>query len=289
MSSYRGRFAPSPTGELHFGSLFAAVVSYLDARKNNGSWHIRIEDIDPQREISGASNKIITSLKIHGFIWDDQPIYQSSRTALYNDSLSTLHSQKSCYCCPCSRQQLIKNAGTHCHECQTQNIKNMACATKFKTTNNSYEWLDKFQGRLTQTLNSDFVLKRKEGYFAYQLAVVCDDIDQKITHVVRGTDLLDSTPMQLALYQALNETPPQFCHFPLLLNKQGQKLSKQNLSPGIKNQNALTNILQIFDVLGLVLKCEPKSAGEALSMGIPLWDKRLLPKENVTNHLIYNT
>ena len=285
MSNYRGRFAPSPTGELHFGSLFAAVISYLDAKKNNGSWFIRIEDIDPQREVLGASKKIIESLKYHGFIWDSNPVFQSNRTSLYEETLSILHSQNSYYLCPCSRQQLINNSGEHSIECKTQNTQKMTCATKFKVSNKHYEWLDVFQGKVTQPLKDDFVLKRKEGYFSYQLAVVCDDIDQKITHVVRGTDLLLSTPMQLALYQALNKAPPQFSHFPLILNDQGQKLSKQNLAPSINNDNALSNILHIFDLLGLVLIREPRSAEEALNMAIPLWGKQLLPKSNITNQL----
>ena len=289
MNSYRGRFAPSPTGELHFGSLFAAVISYLDARKNCGSWFIRIEDIDPQREVVGASKKIIESLKYHGFIWDSEPVYQSDRTALYEETLSVLESQKSCYHCPCSRKQLINNSGKHTPECKIQNTQKLACATKFNVTNNQYEWLDAFQGRVTQALKDDFVLKRKEGYFAYQLAVVCDDIDQKITHVVRGTDLLHSTPMQLALYHALNKAPPQFSHFPLILNDQEQKLSKQNLASSINNNHALSNILHIFDLLGLTLNGTPKSANEALTLAIPSWDKQRLPKNNITNHLTYNT
>jgi len=247
MSQYIGRFAPSPTGPLHTGSLLAALISYLDARANNGKWLVRIEDIDPPREIAGASEAILSALVAHGLRWDDEILYQSKNSERYEEQLIKLLQSNSCYYCPCSRKQLAERSGAHLPECGVNTGKTTSnSAIRFHATaSKTLYWRDLVRGEQSLNIQEDFVLKRKDGLYAYQLAVVTDDIDQNITHVIRGADLLDSTPMQLALYDALGTPPPLFGHFPLVLNESGQKLSKQNLAPAIDIAKANSNLIQL--------------------------------------------
>ena len=277
MTNYRGRFAPSPTGPLHFGSLFAAVISFLEARYHSGQWLIRIEDIDPLREQANAAEDILHSLSRHALISDDTPIYQSSRYPLYKKRLDSLVSTNAAYACPCSRKYLFEHHGKHRNECLKQNVEMNDCALKYKTNEiTQYSWSDGIQGKQSRTLSDDFVLQRKEGFYAYQLAVVCDDIEQNITHVVRGFDLIDSTPMQLALYHSLTTKPPTFSHFPVIASSNGQKLSKQNLAPAINNSLALDNLLKIFSILKLQLKHKPDNCKNALNEALECWNTQFL-------------
>lgn len=281
MPIYRGRFAPSPSGPLHFGSLFAAVISYLEARSNNGQWLIRIEDIDPLREQAGAANDIIKTLSCHGLFSDEPIIYQSKRSMLYQQTLKQLQQKNIAYTCPCSRKYLYEHKGVHKPECTNKHVASEACAVKFLAYSNAeqhpaFSWNDKFQGSQTRNLEDDFVLKRKEAFYAYQLAVVCDDIAQDISHVVRGYDLLESSPMQLALYLALEKTAPEFAHFPVIAFKNGQKLSKQNKAPAINNHLALENLLRIFSILNLKLKIKPDNCKNALSEALENWNPEFL-------------
>ncbi len=277
MPVYRGRFAPSPTGLLHFGSLFAAVISYLEARSNNGEWLIRIEDIDPLREQTGAAEAILRSLAIHGLISDQPVVYQSARSSLYEDTLTRLYDKGFLFLCPCSRKYLLEHQGRHRKSCREQSHSDTQnAAYKFKAHQHEFYWLDQFLGPMQTTLNEDFVVKRREGFFAYQLAVVCDDIDQHITHVIRGYDLLDSTPMQLALYKALDQKAPAFGHFPVITNHTGQKLSKQNHSPVINDQTPVENLLAVFQLAGIHIHPTPVSCQQALELALPLWNKALL-------------
>jgi glutamyl-Q tRNA(Asp) synthetase len=281
MPTYRGRFAPSPTGPLHFGSLFAAVISYLEARNNGGEWLVRIEDIDPLREQQGVSKEIIKTLSCHGLFSDAPIIYQKNHTSLYQQTLAQLQTNNFAYACPCSRKYLLEHNGEHKPDCVNKQVDATNCAIKFRSSSSQklhgqFIWDDKFQGTQTRTLTDDFVLKRKEGFFAYQLAVVCDDIEQEISHVVRGYDLLESSPMQLALYLALNKTPPQFAHFPVIVFKNGQKLSKQNKAPAINNNLALDNLLSIFSILGLKLKYKPDNCNNALNEALENWNPTFL-------------
>jgi len=287
MPSYRGRFAPSPTGPLHFGSLFAAVISYLDARKNKGLWFVRIEDIDPLREQADSQQLIFQTLLAHGLKWDEEPRFQSKQTALYEQILSTLDKNNQVYACPCSRKQLELRHGQHIAHCaQALYLKsqNIPVALKFKATNKIHTWQDTIQGKQTHLLNEDFVLKRKEGFYAYQLAVVSDDIDQSITHVVRGFDLLSSTPMQLAIYEALNYLPPVFSHFPVIVDQQGQKLSKQSFAAPVDNAKALQNLLHIFQLLNIQLLTRPLSINEALDSAQEIWNQALVPQQGTMNN-----
>ncbi len=275
MKRYRGRFAPSPTGPLHLGSLFAAVVSFLDAKVNDGQWLLRVEDIDRPREVPGATQHILESLEAHGLVPDEPVVYQSSRDTHYSNALQQLVVQGHCYPCPCSRKDLANNKGQHLPNCRTHEA-GIKHATRFKCKGQTQQWDDLMQGRQSISVDDDFVVQRKDGLYAYQLAVVVDDIAQAITHVIRGADLLSSTPMQLALYRALGAQSPAFGHFPVLLNCHGQKLSKQNLSPAIDKRFATENLKHVFELMGLNLQQTPTSPKHALELALEDWQHNTL-------------
>lgn len=251
MLAYTGRFAPSPTGPLHTGSLLAALISYLDARKNQGQWLVRIENIDPPREQPGAASSILRTLETHALQWDQDVRYQSSCSELYEERLHALLNKDLCYCCPCSRKQLAERNGEHLPSCGKSNGKqHLNGALRFRAGQKKQQWDDALLGPREEVVESDFILKRRDGLYSYQLAVVSDDIDQNINHVIRGIDLLDSTPMQLALYDALSSPDPVFGHFPLVVNTEGQKLSKQNLAPAVNDATPTANLALLGAWLG---------------------------------------
>jgi glutamyl-Q tRNA(Asp) synthetase len=280
MTGYIGRFAPTPSGPLHMGSLLAALISYLDARASNGRWLVRIEDIDPPREQQGASELILQSLLGHGFEWDSEPTYQSTRSALYEQNLSKLKLQGACYDCPCSRQDLKLSGGKHKKGCGYYSSNGSSTdapfATRFRTTQAQENWQDCLLGPQTNLLEEDFVLKRKDKLYAYQLAVVSDDIQQGITHIIRGNDLTSSTPMQLALYRTLNEKSPEFGHFPVIRGYDGKKLSKQNLAPAINSSAALTNLKTLMGLIGIVVPISIHQPKQALDYGVGQWQRKLI-------------
>jgi glutamyl-Q tRNA(Asp) synthetase len=240
-SRYRGRFAPSPTGPLHLGSIVAALASFLDARAVGGAWLVRMEDIDPPREMPGAADHILRTLERLHLYWDEAVVYQSKREAAYHAALATLQSQQLVYACRCSRLELAGAAiypGT-CRDLGLAHAKGTALRCRVPPQISGFN--DRLQGDYSQQLANDvgdFVLLRKEGFFAYQLAVVVDDGWQGITDIVRGCDLLDSTPRQLWLQQRLGLLQPRYAHVPLIINAQGQKLGKQQHSPAIDGDNA---------------------------------------------------
>jgi glutamyl-Q tRNA(Asp) synthetase len=258
-SGYIGRFAPSPSGKLHFGSLVTALASYLDAKSHNGLWLVRIEDIDPPREEAGASQAIIDSLRYHGLHWDGELLYQSDRLDFYDAILERFKDDT--YPCTCSRPRLLELRGiydNHClHKPPTINTETMH-STRVRLDRLSAQELslaenyrDIFQGEQQQNLQKevgDFILKRKDGLVAYQLAVVVDDIEQEITHIIRGSDLLSSTPRQrylmlrLAHHLQRNIALPIYGHIPVATNTIGQKLSKQHGATPIEDSNAFDNI-----------------------------------------------
>jgi len=284
LSDYRGRFAPTPTGPLHFGSLVAALASFLDARKNNGQWLVRIEDIDPLRELPGASSYILQTLEAHHLLWDESVRYQSLQSDAYEVFIEQLRNNDHTYLCPCSRKTLIENNGSHSVECRPTHPKNtQQLAIRFNTESKSYSWKDLLLGQRSYTAKEgidDFVIKRKEGFYAYQMAVVCDDIDQNISHIIRGSDLLDSTPPQLALYQAANTPTPQFGHIPVIVNASGQKLSKQNQAPAICNKAASLNLQKALFSLNHPLPKELHRApvNDIINWAILNWSLNKLPK-----------
>lgn len=254
-----GRFAPSPTGPLHFGSLLAALASYLEAKTQGGLWLVRMEDIDKPREMAGAADHILHTLEKFGFEWDGEVAYQSQRIAFYQDSLSELKANALIYPCDCSRREIADSAqhgidgliypGTCRHK---SNVK-IPHASRIAVDSEPIRFNDTIQSNIQQNLAhdvGDFVLKRADGLYAYQLAVVADDFAQNITHVVRGADLLDSTPRQIYLQQKLGYPTPQYTHIPVASNLAGEKLSKQTLAPAIDTLQAPMLITQALSFLG---------------------------------------
>lgn len=251
---YRGRFAPSPTGPLHFGSLVAAVGSYLDARHHHGKWLVRIEDLDTPRTVTGAADDILRTLEAYSLHWDEEVIYQSRRTAAYQAAFERLRPHL--YPCACSRKEIADSAlqrgdeliypGTCRNGLQPGKT---ARAWRVRVDDARIEFTDRLQGNIAQDLASeagDFVVLRADGLFAYQLAVVVDDAAQGITDVVRGADLLYSTPRQIYLQRLLGLSTPAYMHLPVAVNAQGEKLSKQTLAQPVEMSNATTTL---FDAL----------------------------------------
>ncbi|MDZ4099129.1 MAG: tRNA glutamyl-Q(34) synthetase GluQRS [Methylophilaceae bacterium] len=257
---YRGRFAPSPTGPLHFGSLIAAVASYLDAKSHHGRWLLRIEDLDSPRTVAGASDAILNSLEAFGFEWDEDVVYQSQRTDLYEKYLDILKSDDLVYPCTCSRKEIADSAiqgidgAIYPGTCRHGPAKDkQARAWRVRTYPETITFEDAVQGHIEQNIAEDigdFVLKRADGLFAYQLAVVVDDAEQDITDVVRGADLLDSTPRQIYLQRLLALPTPKYLHVPVASNAAGEKLSKQTLAEAIDPRHANTQLWIALDFLG---------------------------------------
>ncbi|NMT63327.1 tRNA glutamyl-Q(34) synthetase GluQRS [Marinobacter orientalis] len=258
-SRYRGRFAPSPTGPLHFGSLVTAVASFLEARSHGGTWLVRIEDLDPLRESPEATGQILASLGAHGLHSDEPVRFQSACHARYRKVIELLLDQGLAYRCACSRRQLKEHGGRHPDHCRQGHAPNdgRPFAVRFALEDEQSEWRDQLLGPQSQTVHAELddpVILRKEGFYAYQLAVVADDIDQGITHVVRGSDLLDMTAQQQQIYRSLGARPPHWMHIPVILNAQGQKLSKQNHAPALDDRIAKANLEQALAALGQNLR-----------------------------------
>lgn len=258
--SYVGRFAPSPTGPLHFGSLVAAVASYCDAKANNGKWLLRIEDIDTPRVQAGAAESIINTLIAFGFEWDGDILYQSQRNEIYNNAFAILKNRALVYPCTCTRKEIADSSSPLGLEgviypgtCLSHPIKpNSPIAWRVKTDNKSIYFNDEIQGRISQNLQhdiGDFVLKRADELFTYQLAVIVDDAEQGITHVVRGADLLNSTPRQIYLQTLLGFNRLTYTHIPIVTNKAGQKLSKQTLASSVNTAEATTTLFKTLKFL----------------------------------------
>lgn len=258
---YIGRFAPSPTGLLHFGSLLAAVASYLDAKKHQGKWLVRIEDIDRPREVPGSAEKILKTLEALGMFWDGEVIYQSARSAAYERALEALGRQGLIYRCTCSRKEIADTSaigiegpiypGT-CREGASHPGKS-TFSWRIRTTSDPIGFEDRIQGTQTQRVAQqvgDYILKRADGLYAYQLAVVVDDFEQDVTHVVRGADLLTSTPRQIHLQKMLGFPMPVYAHIPIAINANGEKLSKQTLAKPVETTNPKTPLWQALQFLG---------------------------------------
>lgn len=250
---YRGRFAPTPSGTLHFGSLVTALASYLDAKFHQGVWLVRIEDIDPLREQLGASYDILKTLEAYGLYWDESVLYQSQQSALYHEVLNSLAVQQLSYSCQCTRAQIKAIGGVYQGHCRDQNLPLKNNAIRVKNQSYIYQYDDLIQGRVhcdQEQANEDFTLIRKDGLFAYQLAVVVDDIYQGITTVIRGCDLLEPTAKQLSLINMLDGSEPKYGHVPLAISKHGFKLSKQNKAPAIDLKNPQSSLISALLFLG---------------------------------------
>lgn len=256
---YRGRFAPSPTGPLHFGSLVAALASYLEARQQQGEWLLRMEDLDTPRNMPGAADAILRSLEAFGFEWDGPVVYQSERHDLYAAALARLQEDGLVYPCGCTRKEIADSAihgiegAIYPGTCRSGLPPGKtARAWRIRAENRTIGFDDAIQGHVAQNLArdiGDFVLKRADGFYAYQLAVVVDDADQGITHVVRGADLLDSTPRQIYLQQVLGLPAMHYAHIPVVLNAQGEKLSKQTQAAAVDDLQPATQLWQALDFL----------------------------------------
>jgi len=256
-AAYCGRFAPSPTGPLHLGSLVTAVASYLEAKRHNGTWLVRIEDLDPPREVPGISTHILHTLQTFGFVWDGSVLYQSQQTNAYTQALASLQQQT--YACRCTRKQLQQSAprgpegilypGT-CR--QATNVK-PPYVTRVNVNAECIAFHDSIQGHYQQHLETDvgdFSLRRRDQLFSYQLAVVVDDAAQGITHVVRGSDLLSSTPRQIYLQHLLHAPSLHYAHIPVIVNALGHKLSKQTHAQALNNTTPLPELMLAATYLG---------------------------------------
>ena len=242
--STTGRFAPSPTGPLHLGSLVAAAGSWLFARKSGGRWLVRMEDLDAPRVVAGADREILSALERYALTWDDEVVYQSRRVAIYEDALGRLRRDGFVFDCGCSRAELQRAASAPAASDPVEReliypgtCRNglppgrVARAVRFRAPDRSIAFHDEIAGRIETNVarrTGDFVIKRADGVFAYQLAVVVDDAEQGITQVVRGADLLDSTARQVALQEALGYPRPAYAHLPLVLAPDGSKLGKRD-------------------------------------------------------------
>lgn len=277
--TYVGRFAPSPTGALHLGSLFAAVASWLDARAAHGHWLVRIEDLDPPREQPGASASILQTLNAYGLVPDAPVVYQSERHQAYQDALRALQKSGDLFWCRCSRKQL-NGLPQYPGTCFAHQTPRNDSAAKFKVTQ-AIEFIDRLQGLQHYPHTEPFVVQRRDLFWAYQLAVVVDDAQAGVTDVVRGIDLIDSTPMQIALQKSLAIATPNYAHLPVIVNQDGSKLSKQNLATPIALDNkeaVLTNVLQ-----RLGISAEGRTVEAMLNNAVKQWDIEALAAQRSQN------
>ncbi len=258
---YVGRFAPSPSGPLHYGSLVAATASYLQAKFNNGQWLLRIEDIDPPREVSGAADEILKTLECFQFEWDQAPLYQSTRYKQYREAANSLIQQNLAYACSCSRKDLADNIqkselGKHYPgRCANKQLdtNDINLNLRLHTEDEDINFQDAAYGKLSCNLFKeigDIIIYRKFNLPSYALAVTVDDAYQGITEVVRGYDLLAFTPVQKFLCQQLQLSIPKFLHIPIIVNQQGQKLSKQTGAKAVSKQNCGSILVQVLKDLG---------------------------------------
>jgi glutamyl-Q tRNA(Asp) synthetase len=283
-SGYIGRFAPSPTGPLHFGSLLAALASFLDARANQGKWLMRIEDLDPPREPAGSAELILQQLQDFGMNWDDEVLYQSTRLGVYEEVMGQLQDKGLAYPCDCTRPQIREMGLVYNGSCRERSTPpERPYALRLKTEALEIGFDDKIQGHFSQQLEldaGDFVIRRKDELYAYQLAVVVDDEFQNITHVVRGWDLLDSTPRQIYLQRVLNYQEMSYIHIPIIVDEKGQKLSKQAFAPSIETDRASEAIYKALVFLGQVPPAEiaTERPESQLQWAIANWDSQAVAK-----------
>ena len=285
---YIGRFAPSPTGPMHFGSLVTAVASYLDAKHNDGIWKIRMEDLDQPRVVEGSDKAIINSLHQHGFHWDDEIIYQSYRKDIYQAYLSDLNKQGTTYFCECSRKEIADSAITgndgmiYPGTCRNKKLDADHHALRIKAKDTFITFEDKIQGSIHQNISKDFgdfILKRSDGIYAYQLAVVIDDALQNINTIIRGADLIDSTSRQIYLQKNLSFPSMNYGHIPIATLNQ-KKLSKENQSTPVNDANIKNNLIACLKFLGQDYELIEKenTLTNLWATAIQLWDISLVPK-----------
>lgn len=280
---YRGRFAPSPTGRLHAGSLAAALASWLDARAHEGTWLLRIEDLDPPRDIPGAGESFIEDLKRFGMESDEPVLWQHDRYPAYEEALRRLAEKGLIYGCACSRKEIFAEdlrlglpQGVYPGTCRNGTHGKSVRAIRFRVPAGIFSFHDRRLGNFSQDVEhevGDFILKRADGLWAYQLAVVTDDIVSGVTDIIRGADLVDNTPRQILLTQALGGTPPRYMHIPLVLNNDGEKLSKQAGASPVD----VSRPLEVLEAAGRHLGLPAIGADNPegyLRAALPLWAER---------------
>lgn len=292
---YTGRFAPTPSGPLHFGSLIAALASFLDARAHDGRWLVRIEDLDPPRCMPGAADTILRQLEAHGLEWDGEVVHQSSRTEAYRETLEALRRLGLTYPCTCSRTEIRAQASRMGREgpiypgtCRMRPpIPARQHAVRLDTRGAVIDFTDRLYGPIRQDIGNelgDFVIWRVEDIASYHLAVVVDDAWQGVTDVVRGADLLDSTPRQIWLQHLLGLPTPRYLHLPLALAPNGQKLSKQNLAPALALETSARELVRALHFLGQapepgLAEARPE---EIVAWAIPRWRPEAIPPAHQT-------
>lgn len=285
LQRYVGRFAPSPTGPLHFGSLYTALASFLQARSQHGRWLLRIDDLDQPRNMPGAVHSILKTLENFGLHWDDAVIYQSARTEHYHAALQQLLAGDLVYRCICTRKILSRHQQDHPDKahlypgfCRTKiHSGNIRHALRIKTGSQTVHFHDALQGLIEHILSEqhgDFIVLRRDNIIAYQLAAAVDDRQELITEVVRGYDLLDSTPKQIYLQQLLGYGSPNYMHVPIIVDIHGQKLSKQSYAEAVDRRDPKT---VLYDVLELLRQHPPKAlrgapVSELLEWAIAHWN-----------------
>ncbi len=285
MTRYIGRFAPTPSGALHFGSLIAALGSYLDARAHSGEWHLRIEDVDPPRVVAGSADSILRTLEAFGFEWDGPVVYQSRRGDAYAAAITQLLDTGLLYGCDCTRKQLKENprvgvdGPVYPGTCRNRGLP-LQGALRLRLHDQRIVFNDRLAGRVACNVASecgDFVVRRADGVYTYQLAVTVDDAELGVSHIVRGADLLASTPRQIVLQQALHLPTPAYLHLPVALNAEGGKLSKQTLAAPLRDQDPLPALVQAAEFLGLAIRHEIGSVAAFWQRARQLWQLDKLP------------
>lgn len=288
---YTGRFAPSPSGRLHFGSLIAALASYLDARANHGAWLVRMEDIDAPRCVPGMDAAILATLRAHGLHWDGEVMYQSQQHARYAEVVNTLLNSHQAYYCHCSRKQVKAAGGVYPGTCRHLQLgpDNAAVRVVLPRTTTTFD--DDILGEQFPDdphALEDTIIRRRDGLYAYNLVVVLDDIHQGVTHIVRGSDLLPTTVTHLNLYQVFNATPPHYAHLPVAAVAPGRKLSKQNHAAPLDDSTPTINLVSALQFLNQDIPAEWRTlTPEALLSGaITRWERKKVAKhpEIIVDH-----
>jgi len=287
--TYIGRFAPSPSGPLHFGSLIAALGSYLRARAQQGRWLVRIEDIDPPREQAGAASQILQTLERFALHWDGKVIYQSQRHERYQAVLDALYQQGKTYHCNCTRAQIQATGGFYAGTCRDKQYPSLNAAVRLCVDAPCLSFQDQLLGFIAvepRLASEDFILKRRDALFAYNLAVVIDDADSGVTEVVRGADLLEPTARQITLYQQLGWKTPDWLHLPLALQHNGLKLSKQNHAPAIDALPVVETLCQALLFLGQTLPDDitEMTAESLLHWAVEHWQLSSIPTTASVHH-----
>jgi len=285
MSSYIGRFAPSPSGELHFGSLVAALGSYLQARAQHGKWLVRIEDLDPPREVPGAARRILEQLEQYGLHWDGEVLWQSQRHAAYREALHWLQQHGHSYYCTCTRSRIQQIGGLYDGYCRTRNCGPSDAALRLRVDRPVKHFSDNLRGEVVADAalaQEDFIIHRRDGLFAYNLAVVVDDHFQGVTEVVRGADLIEPTVRQITLYQRFGWPVPDYLHLPLATGDNGSKLSKQNHARPLPQGDPRPVLVRALRFLGQPVSdgWQDETLAHLLEQAVIKWNLATVPQQN---------